>query len=88
MKKISLIIFLLTLMFISCEQYISKNFGGNTTIELNPSEKLIEVTWKNEADLWILVEPMDSNYIPKTKIFKESSNLGIMNGSITFIESK
>ena len=87
MKKFIYVI-LATLMLASCEQYISRNFGGNTTINLQPGEKLVEVTWKNDADLWYLVEPMDSDYVPKTKIFKESSNLGVLSGSITFIESK
>lgn len=72
----------------SCDQYISRNFGGNTTINLEPGQKLIEATWKGDADLWYLVEPMDSNYVPKTKIFKESSNLGVLSGSITFVESR
>lgn len=87
MKKI--IIFLgIILCFTSCDQYISKNWGGNSTIKLQPGERLVEVTWKNDADLWYLVEPMDSDYTPKTKVFKESSNLGVLSGSITFIESK
>jgi hypothetical protein len=81
-------IFVMMLCMASCDQYISRKFGGNTTINLQPGEKLVEVTWKNEADLWYLVEPMDSNYVPKTKVFKESSNLGVLSGSITFVESR
>ena len=81
-------IFVMMLCMVSCDQYISRRFGGNTTINLQPGEKLVEVTWKNEADLWYLVEPMDSNYVPKTKVFKESSNLGVLSGSITFVESR
>jgi len=87
MKKFIYVI-LAILMLTSCEQYVSRNFGGNTTINLRPGEKLVEVTWKNDADLWYLVEPMESDYVPKTKVFKESSNLGVLSGSITFIESK
>ncbi len=87
MKKI-FIFFTIILFFTSCDQYISKNLGGNSTIKLQPGERLVEVTWKNDADLWYLVEPMDSDYTPKTKVFKESSNLGVLSGTITFIESK
>lgn len=86
MKKILLIlttIFCLT----SCDQVITRNFGGTTTIKLEPGEKLIETTWKDN-DIWCLVEPMEDNYIPKTKIFKESSVAGIMEGQIIFIETK
>ena len=86
MKKI-LFVIVCIFCLCSCDQYVSRELGGNTTINLNPGERLIECTWKN-ADLWYLVEPMDSDYIPKTKVFKESSMCGVMNGQVTFIESK
>ena len=38
--------------------------------------------------LWILTEPMDSDYVPKTKTFYEDSNLGVMQGKITIIEQR
>lgn len=90
MKKILFIIIIsvLTLVgFNSCDQYMARSVGGTTTITLEPGEKLIEATWK-EADLWYLTEPMDSDYIPKTKIFKESSLFGVMNGKVIFVEQK
>jgi len=87
MKK--LFIFLFTVIsIVSCDQYVTRNLGGNSTIKLEPGEKLVEVTWKDDGDLWYLVEPMDSNYIPKTKIFKESSMVGVIEGSVTFIETR
>ena len=79
MKKILFVLFAVATLS-SCEQYITRQYGGNTTIKLEKGEKLIEATWKGEGDLWYLVEPMDSDYTPKTKVFKE--------GSVTFIESK
>lgn len=86
MKKI--LFLFLCILFTSCEQAITRNYGGNMVINLKPGEKLIEATWKNDADLWYLVEPMDSDYVPKTKVFKESPMFGILSGSVTFIESK
>ncbi len=86
MKKFLLIlttIFCLT----SCDQVITRNFGGTTTIKLEPGEKLIETTWKGD-DIWYLVEPMEDDYIPKKKIFRESSVAGVMEGQIIFIETK
>ena len=50
-------------------------------------QRLVEITWK-DANLWILTEPMDSDYIPKTKTFYEKSQFSIMEGSITIIESR
>lgn len=87
MKKL-IVILLGVLMLTSCDQYFARQYGGHTTIKLERGEKLIEATWKGDGDLWYLVEPMDSDYTPKTKVFKESSMLGVMEGSVTFIESK
>jgi len=74
--------------FCSCDQYITRELGGTTEIELEPGEKLVEVTWKGDGDLWYLVEPMNSDYVPKKKVFKESSNLGIAHGKVIFIEKR
>ena len=56
-------------------------------MHLPKGEKLLMVTWK-ETDLFYLTEPMDSNYVPKTKIFREKSSYGMLESTITFIESK
>lgn len=87
MKKI-LFILLMFLCLTSCDQYLTRTMGGTTEIKLESGEKLVEVTWKGDGDLWYLVEPMDSNYIPKTKVFKESSNIGVMEGKVVFIETR
>lgn len=86
MKKILFV--LLAIVTLSSCQYVSRELGGNVTIKLQPGEKLVEATWKDDANLWYLVEPMDSDYVPKTKVFKESSLYGVMEGSVTFVESK
>ncbi len=85
--KLALVVIMLTFMLTSCEQYITRNYGGTTTINLEKGQKLIEVTWK-EGNLWYLVEPMESNYTPKTKEFIESSNYGVLEGKVIFVESK
>ncbi len=93
MKKfiITVILIITTILccvFTSCtQQTISREFGGTVTINLEPGEKLVEATWKDD-NLWYLVEPMDSDYIPTTKIFKESASFGIMNGKVIFIETR
>lgn len=87
MKKL-LILFFAIISLVSCEQYVTRQFGGNSTIELKPGEKLVEVTWKGDADIWVLTEPMDSDYVPKTKTFQEYSMMGVLNGTVTFIETK
>lgn len=87
MKKI-LVLIISLICFTSCEQVITKELGGTTTITLEKGEKLIEATWKGDGNLWYLVEPMDSDYVPKTKVFKESSVYGVMEGKVIFVESK
>lgn len=56
-------------------------------VDLPKGEKLLMATWK-EADLFYLTEPMDSNYVPKTKTFREKSNYGMLETTIIFRESK
>lgn len=86
MKKILILIFT-SMMITGCDQYISRHAGGTTTIKLDKGDKLIEATWK-EGSLWYLTEPMDSDYVPKKKTFKESSMYGVLEGKVIFIESK
>lgn len=79
-----LVIFLVTLS--SC-QGIAKNFGGDITIELEPNTKLETITWK-ESSLWYLTRPMTEDDIAETHIFRESSEFGILEGTVTIIETK
>ena len=87
MKKI-LFMIMMVFCLTSCDQLITRKFGGTTTIKLEPGQKLVECTWKGDGDLWYLVEPMDSDYVPKTKEFIESSMVGVMEGKVIFIETK
>ena len=86
MKKI-IVILLMFLCLTSCDQSITRTMGGTTKIELEPGEKLVEATWKGD-DIWYLVEPMDSDYVPKTKTFKESSRIGVLEGKVIFYEKR
>jgi hypothetical protein len=71
----------------SCDQALTRSMGGTTKVQLEPGEKLLEVTWKGD-NIWYLVEPMDTDYVPKTKTFKESSRAGILEGKVIFIETR
>ena len=80
-------VFAVLMMLTSCENLVTRNFGGSQTIELEKGQRLVEITFKDN-DLWILTEPMDSDYMPKTKTFYEDSNLGVMQGKITIVEQR
>ena len=87
MKRI-LFILMTILFFISCtENQMARKFGGTAEIKLPRGEKLLMVTWK-ETNLFNITEPMDSDYIPKTKIFREDSNFGLIESKVIFIESR
>ena len=76
------------IVIISCtDNTRARMYGGTVNVMLPRGQKLLEVTWK-ESELWYLTEPMDSNYRPKTKVFKEDSRFGVLEGTVNFIERK
>lgn len=82
------LVLLSMLAVFSCtEQSRARSFGGKMTITLPPGEKLLSATWKG-SDLFYLTEPMDSAYTPTIKKFVENSSFGMIEGEITFIETR
>ncbi|MBQ7497001.1 MAG: hypothetical protein IJU00_04085 [Selenomonas sp.] len=70
-------------------QYITKRIGGTTTIDLPEGKKLVPYTvqWEpNGSHIWYLTEDAEPGYKPKAYTFHESSNLGILEGTIIFQE--
>lgn len=78
---------LITLVTGCTENQRARNFGGNETIHLPKGQKLIQASWKQD-DLWYMTAPMEAVYTPQPKLFQESSSFGVMEGSVTFIESR
>ena len=66
-------------------QSMSKSLGGTTTITLDPGLKLEEITWKEE-DLWYVTRPMREDEYAETHTFQQSSNLGILEGTVIIVE--
>lgn len=87
MKKALLIAFVAIIMVGCTEKAMTRNFGASSEIRLEKGQRLVEVTWKKN-NLWLLTEPMDSDYQPKTKTFYEDSAWGLYEGKITIIESR
>lgn len=87
MKKL-FILALAAVMTAGCTtNMMTRKWGGRQTINLPRGRKLVEVTWKDN-NLWILTEPMDSGYVPKTKTFYEDSSWELLEGVITIVESR
>ena len=85
MKKI--LICLLALCAVSCENYTTRKFGGTMTIDVEHGYKVTNATFK-EDEIWYFVEPMDSAYIPTQKKFVEKSKYGALEGTIIFNETR
>jgi hypothetical protein len=86
-KKICAVLAITMMLALTGCQSTTKNLGGSTTIELEPNQKLEEITWKNDS-LWYLTRPMTDADSAETHTFKESSNFGIIEGTVTIIEKR
>ena len=69
-----------------CQSFV-RNYGGDMTIELPENTKLEMITWK-ESSLWLLTRPMTAEDKAEVHTFEESSNYGVLEGTITIIETK
>jgi len=82
------ILLVLVILLVGCtENQRAKSFGGKTAVNLPPNEKLVNVTWK-DANLWYLHRPMRSDEVAETYTFQEQSSYGVVEGVVTFKESK
>lgn len=87
MKKLLVLVGLIAILSSCTEQHVKRQYGGTIEIKLPAGERLMEATWKGE-DLFYLTEPMEEDYKPKIKMFRESSSWGVMETNVKFIESK
>ncbi len=80
MKKTILLLIVMTGMVSCTENSKAKNYGGVAKMELEPGQKVVNVTWK-EDDLWILSKDMAPTDTAQTYIFHEKSSYGILEGT-------
>ena len=81
------IVMALGISLTGCEQKMTKSFGGNMTIELEPGEKLETIDWEDDS-LWYLTRPMKEEEEPQTYKLEQSSEFGVFEGTVTIIESR
>jgi hypothetical protein len=79
-------VFICVSLFSCTENERAKVYGGTMTINLPRGQKLTTMTFK-ELDLWYATRPMREGEIPETTTFQEKSALGIVEGTVIFIES-
>lgn len=87
MKKLLIGTFLALSIGLTGCQTVAKNYGGSMTINLDPNQKLEEITWKDD-DLWYLTKPMTSDDTAETHTFQQSKDFGVFEGTVTIIEHK
>lgn len=72
----------------SCSpQAMTRSWGGTMDITLEPNEKLIEVTWKDNS-LWFLTKKMTDNDIAESYAFYEKDTIGMLEGCVNIDEVK
>jgi hypothetical protein len=63
----------------------ARSYGGSMTIHLPPGQKFLSANWK-EANLWYQFRPMRSGEKAEAVTFKESSQYGLVEGTVVFQE--
>lgn len=92
MKKILSVVLVIAMIVVLCVsltgcQSATRSFGGSTKIELEPNTKLELITWKDDS-LWYLTRPMREDDIAETHTYKQQSEFGVFEGTVTIIETK
>lgn len=93
MKNIKIIFTILISMFFSAcsQQEMAKQYGGTYVINLERGKKLVNITWKNESDLWILTRTMSRNDSSEKYEFSQDKGkvLNVFgDGKVVILESK
>ena len=65
----------------------ARSFGGTMDVELPEGYKLQEATWKDD-ELWYLMRPMREGECPEDWILEEKTNMGVIEGTVVFHETK
>jgi hypothetical protein len=84
MKKVLLGLLGITMLVSCTENTRARVWGGSQTIQLEEGVRLVNVTWKEGSDLWILTKRDTTK--ASTYSFSEKSNLGVMEGQVIIIE--
>ena len=71
---------------------LARKWGASGEVKLPPGQKLVTVTYKGNGkgtdSLWFLYRPMRDDEKPEVYTFQEDSMFGILEGTVTIIESR
>ena len=77
MRKLTMVPITLSALASCSNNQRARSFGGTETIKIEPQEKFINITWKQD-DLWVIVQ----DTITGTIYAKEKSSFGVMQGKV------
>lgn len=75
--KVAILATLVLGLFACTDNQRARNFGGTETIKIEPQEKFINITWKQD-NLWVIVQ----DTVTGTYYAKEKSSFGLMQGKV------
>lgn len=82
-----LLVFVAGMLVVGCSaNERARAFGGTSKVELANNRKLVNITWKDEGNLWILTRERRSNEPIDTYEFKENSGFGLVQGTVIIEE--
>jgi hypothetical protein len=84
MKKLIALTLVVVTLFSCTANERARNYGGMEHITLDKGERLVNVTWKQDDNLWVLTK-QDSTK-PSTYSFKEKSSFGVLEGEVIITE--
>lgn len=88
MKKTILSISAILVLASCTENSRVKSFGGTGTVEIAPTQKFVNVTWK-EDELWIITKNRTSaDTTHDTYNLREKSSYGVLEGTYVITETK
>ncbi len=82
-----LILAVLSVSLVGCNSG-ARNWGDTTTIDLPAGKKLMNAGWDKDDNLWYLTRNMTPTDKVETYDFKESSNWGVLSGTVILQEHK
>jgi len=69
------------------KQWKTRHFGGTMTVKIDPTERLVNCTWKEGGNaLWILTTKRNPDEKPVTYYFREKTQLGVLQGEVIIEE--
>ena len=72
----------LAIMTTGCTNTWAKAWGGTVRMNAPPGQRVLGITWKEGASVWVHSRPREPGESVQTHTFNEHSNLGMIQGTV------